>query len=103
MLLDPYGNVGKRIFKGELIDISRGGLRFTVTIASRENARLLLGRQIISIIEIKGKEKLKCFGVIVGGSFLEEGGQEFVVHVNFHQHMEQSSLAQVTNLEMQGI
>ena len=74
-----------------------------MTISSRENARLLLGRQIISVIEIEGKDKLKCFGVIVGGRFQDEGGQEFVVHVNFHQHLEQSSLAQVTNLELQSI
>ena len=104
MLLDPYGNAGKRIFKGELIDISRGGLRFSVTISSRDNARMLLGRQIISIIEIEGKEKVKCYGVIIGGRFKEEGrGQDFVVHVNFHQHLEDSSLIQVTNLEMQSM
>jgi len=100
MLLDPYGNIGKRMFKGELIDISRGGLRFSVNISSRENARLLLGRQIISEIEIEGKDKITCFGIIVGGRFEEEGGREFSVHVNFHQNLERSSVALVKNLEM---
>ena len=100
MLLDPYGNIGKRMFKGELIDISRGGLRFSVNISSRENARLLLGRQIISEIEIEGKDNITCFGIIVGGRFEDEGEQAFSVHVNFHQNLEQASVALVKNLEM---
>ena len=100
MLLDPFGNVGKRSFKGELIDISKGGLRFSVNISNRENARLLLGRQIISELQLGNNETLKCFGVIVGGRYQEETGPAFSVHVNFHRELEQSSFHQVVNLEV---
>jgi CRP-like cAMP-binding protein/HEAT repeat protein len=101
MLLDPYGNVGKRSFKGELIDISRGGLRFAVTISNRENARLLLGRQIVSELVLNDNETLKCFGVIVGGRYQEEDGPKFSVHVNFHRKLEKSSFHRAVNLEVE--
>ncbi len=100
LLLDPYGNAGKRKFRGELIDISRGGLCFSVHISSKENARLLLGRQIISEITLERGEILKCFGVIVGVQNHGKSEQEHSVHVRFYRGMEQQDITRVVNLEI---
>lgn len=100
MLLDPYGNTGKRKFKGEMVDISKGGLCFSIQISSRENARLLLGRQIITEITLINGDILKCFGTIVGVKFSEISTRIFTVHVKFYHTLEQENVNQVLNLEI---
>ena len=100
MLLDPYGNAVKKTFRGELIDISRGGLCFSIHISSLENARTLLGRQIVSEIKLSGGDILKCFGVIVGVKYTERAMQDFSVHVKFYRTLEQAAVMQVVNLEI---
>ena len=80
-LLDQYGHAGKRTFKGEMIDISRGGLGFSIRIANRENARLLLGRQIVTEFGMVGGRLLKCAGLIVGVKFRHDVEQDFSIHV----------------------
>ena len=100
ILLDPYGNAGKKTFRGELIDISKGGLCFSIKISSRENARLLLGRQIITEITLGDGNILKCFGVIVGVKFHELEVHDFSVHVKFFRNLEQVDFKQVINLEI---
>ncbi len=100
ILLDPYGNAGKRSFRGELIDISKGGLCFSIKISSKENARLLLGRQIVTEITLGDGTILKCFGVIVGVKFYETDVQDFSVHVKFYRNLEQVDFKQVINLEL---
>jgi CRP-like cAMP-binding protein/HEAT repeat protein len=100
ILLDPYGNAGKRSFRGELIDISKGGLCFSIKISSRQNARLLLGRQIVTEITLRDGNILKCFGVIVGVKFYEIDVQDFSVHVKFYRSLEQVDFKQVINLEL---
>jgi len=100
ILLDPYGNAGKRSFKGELIDISRGGLCFSIKISSKKNARLLLGRQIVTEITLGDGNILKCFGVIVGVKFNEIETHSFNVHVKFHRNLDLVDFKQVVNLEI---
>ncbi len=100
ILLDPYGNVGKRSFKGELIDISRGGLCFSIKISSKKNARLLLGRQIVTEITLGDGNILKCFGIIVGVKFHEIETHSFTVHVKFHRNLDLVDFKQVVNLEI---
>lgn len=100
ILLDPYGNAGKRSFRGELIDISKGGLCFSIKISTKENARLLLGRQIVTEITLGDGTVLKCFGVIVGVKFYETEVQDFSVHVKFYRNLEQVDFKQVINLEL---
>ena len=100
ILLDPYGNVGKRSFRGELIDISKGGLCFSIKISSKKNARLLLGRQIITEITLTDGNILKCFGVIVGVQFFDKEINDFSVHVKFYRHLDQVDFKKVINLEI---
>lgn len=99
ILLGFYGDSeGKRIFHGEMIDISRGGLSFAIRISKKENAHLLLGRQIISEINLKGKDVLRCFGLIVGVNYKHEIAKEYSVHVKFYSELEQYQVSDVLNL-----
>ncbi len=99
VLLDPYGgSSGRRVFQGEMLDISRGGLSFSIRISKKENAHLLLGRQIISEIKHKGKEVFKAFGLIVGVNFQHEIVKEYSVHVKFYTELEQHQITNVVNL-----
>ncbi len=95
-LLDPYGKKGKRSLKGELIDISRNGLAFIVKISSQNNAKLMLGRQIIS--EIQDAENVvitECYGVVVGIQYQDEGGKASIVHVKFSKKIEDGTFSKI--------
>lgn len=92
MLLDPYGKKGKRNFNGELKDISKAGLAFTIRIANKDNAKLLLGRQIITTISIDGQELSPFSGVIVGVKIHDPQMFDFSVHVKLSKKIDDTSL-----------
>ena len=100
MLLDPFGHTGKRTFKGEMIDISKGGLGFSIRISNRENARLLLGRQIVTEIDVAKGELLKCAGLIVGVKFHHVVEQDFSIHVKLFKKLEQAIVMTIVNQSM---
>ncbi len=81
VLLDPFGSKNKRTFSGELFDISRQGLAFTIRISKSDNARLLLGRHLMTSIYIKDEELPELTGVIVGVRLHEPIMQDYSVHV----------------------
>ena len=95
MLLDPYGKKGKRSFNGELIDISKAGLAFTIRIAKKENAKLLLGRQIVTTISVDGRELTPCTGVIVGVKNQDPVMFDFSVHVKLSKKIDDQSLQKI--------
>jgi len=95
LLLDPFGKKGKRNFNGELIDVSRGGLAFTVRLANKDNAQLLLGRQIITTIAVNGKELRPCTGVIVGVRINDPEMYDFSVHVKLSKKIDGQSLQRI--------
>ncbi len=99
ILLDPYGSKGKRAFKGEMIDISRGGLSFYIRVSKKENVKLLLGKQIQSEIRLSETEILKCHGVVVGAKFSELIEQDISVHVKLYRKIDQAEVIQVTRLQ----
>ena len=99
MLLDVYGESGgRRTFKGEMIDISRGGISFSVRISSKKSAQQLLGRQVVSEIKLRKNEVLKCFGLIVGVRFQHEIVKEFSIHVKFYNELGQQQVSEVLKL-----
>ena len=95
MLLDPYGKKGKRNFNGELRDISKAGLAFTVRIAKKENAKLLLGRQIITTVSVDGQELSPCTGVIVGVKIHDPQMFDFSVHVKLSKKIDDKSFQKI--------
>ncbi len=85
MLLDQYGNSGKKSFKGELADIAVGGLSFFIRISRKENARLLLGRKIGSTIPLPGGGTASCRGQIVAVRPQNYQDSDYSVHVQFDE------------------
>ncbi len=98
MLLDAYGRKGKRVFKGEMIDISRGGLAFYIRVSKKQNVKMLLGRQIISEIQLSKDNMLKCYGVIVGAKVSEMFVTDISVHVKLYRKIDQAQVIRVTRL-----
>jgi hypothetical protein len=98
ILLDPFGNKGKRSFSGELFDISSKGLAFTIRISSTDNASLLLGRHIITTILIGDDELPQQHGIIVGVRLHEQSKQDFSVHVKLSKKMDEAAFKKVISL-----
>jgi CRP-like cAMP-binding protein len=98
ILLDSYGKKEQSSIEGEMIDISRGGLAFSFAIANKDNAKLLLGRQIISEIHLKSGGTLKCSGIIVGVRFPQIADRDCSVHVKFYTLMEQTDVMRLNRV-----
>ena len=99
VLFDPYGNKGKRSFRGELIDISRNGLAFFIKISSQNNAKLMLGRQIVSEIRMINDEVItECSGIVVGVRYHDEVVRDFTVHVKLSQKIDEVAFSRILGL-----
>jgi CRP-like cAMP-binding protein len=98
MLLDPYGDREKKTFTGELMDISEGGLAFVVRISRKDNAKLLLGRQVVTIIPLGRQKEIQCQGVIVGVRLFKNDINNFSVHVRLFKKLEQTALKQLVGM-----
>ena len=99
LLLDPYGNKGKRSFRGELLDISRNGLAFIIKISSRNNAKLLLGRQILTTLQQNTGEVLsECSGVVVGVRYHDMIAKDSTVHIKLSQKIEDAAFTKILAL-----
>jgi hypothetical protein len=99
VLFDPYGNKGKRSFRGELVDISRNGLAFIVKVSTRDNAKLMLGRQIVSEIRGIGDDVVtECSGIIVGVKYHNVIAKDFTVHVKLSQKIEDAAFSKIIGL-----
>ncbi len=98
ILLDPFGNKGKRSFSGELFDISSKGLAFTIRISSTDNASLLLGRHIITNIKIGDEELPQQHGIIVGVRSYESNKLNFSVHVKLSKMMDENAFKKIVLL-----
>jgi hypothetical protein len=99
VLFDPYGNKGKKSFRGELIDISRNGLAFIIKISSLNNAKLMLGRQIVS--EIRGIEDevvTECGGIVVAVKYPNAVASDFTVHVKLSKKIEDTAFSKIIAL-----
>jgi HEAT repeat protein len=90
ILFDPYGHAGRKTFKGEMTDLARGGLSFSIRISSLDNARLLLGRQIAMEIGPISGDVLRCGGIIVGARSHHLAPQGFSIHVKLFTKLEQA-------------
>lgn len=100
-LLDQYGNPGKRSFKGELADISTGGLSFFIRISRKENARLLLGRGLRTSITLGQGEVVNCYGQIVAVRFQQYVESDYSVHVQFREPKESGLIKKIVRMHNQ--
>lgn len=92
--LQITGTKGKVLssFKGEMEDISRGGLSFVVRITKKENSRLLLGRDIKAIIPLTSGGEQKLFGTVIGVQICDPIHSDYSVHVKFVDELERHIL-----------
>ena len=81
---DVFDTEEPRRYAAQLIDISISGLCLSARIASQDKARLLLGRRIQVNMTVSGEEIL-VIGSIVGVQYLDATNQDYTVHVNLVQ------------------
>lgn len=84
-LLDANGYPSAQRFRGRLEDVSIGGLSLLIRISRKENARLFLGRRIVSLLPLGVNAVRECRGEIVGVSVQDVIDQDYLVHVRFDQ------------------
>lgn len=84
-LLDKFGNASMKSFKGEIADLSSSGLSFYIRISRKENARLMLGRSIKTLLPVPGKESITIVGQVVAVKFQQYGVSDYSVHVQFNE------------------
>ncbi|NOR26270.1 MAG: cyclic nucleotide-binding domain-containing protein [Desulforhopalus sp.] len=97
-LMDPYGNKEKRTFNGELFDISRQGMAFTIRISNTNKARLLLGRHIKTVIIVGNEELPPLIGVVVGVRLYAPIVQDFSVHVKLSKKIDETSYNKILSV-----
>ena len=90
-LLNRSGEPIGKSFKGELSDISVGGLSFEIRISKEETARLLLGRRIsiaFNTSKSMSGQKIDRSGIIVG--VYPFPFEDYSIHVKFDKMLAQS-------------
>jgi CRP-like cAMP-binding protein len=92
ILLDGYGKPSPQQFRGQMEDISNGGLSLLIRISNKENARLLLGRGLISSLPVGGKGVREFSGEIVGVTLQDYVDKDYLVHVRFIEPMNEADL-----------
>ncbi|MFP4033493.1 MAG: hypothetical protein ACLFTV_18205, partial [Desulfococcaceae bacterium] len=97
-LLGPGGSATGKLFKGNLRDISVGGISFGIRSPNRKNTSLLLGRDLEMLLDFpsalgpalgvemmmsKGSPKIriKHVGRVIGVSHM--AGEDYAVHIQF--------------------
>jgi CRP-like cAMP-binding protein len=82
-------------FRGDMDDISQGGLSFMVRITRKENSRLLLGRKIRAAIPLSAGGEQQLYGTVIGVQFCDPIRSDYSVHVRFDRELDRSLLQQI--------
>ncbi len=96
-LLNQSGEKSNRVFKGEVADISAGGLTFFIKVSSKENSRLLLGRGIKTTLLGPGGKVINCVGQIVAVRLMNYVESEYSVHVRFNDPLLETLVKSIIN------
>jgi hypothetical protein len=91
--------------KGDLSDISAGGVSFFIRISKKENSRMLLGRSVRVLLpgsETAGKIAERQ-GVIMAVRGYHAMENEYSVHVRFDTEMHHHELQRLSQLVMGGV
>lgn len=98
LLMDSYGSAGHRSFVGQLQDISQGGFCYAIGIANRDNARLLLGRQVRFQLQLEDDTQVEMEGVIVGIEPVEQKKELYMVHVRLLQFLSAAEASKIVEM-----
>jgi hypothetical protein len=102
ILLDRYGKDTGIASKGDLTDISTGGVSFFIHISQKKNARLLLGRTVRVVMPTESILSGRVFsaeGVIVAIRSHRVMHNEYSAHVRFDQLLGKNDLQGILNVK----
>ena len=95
-LIDHNGKPIGRGFRGELADISQGGLSYLIRISKKENTRLLLGRTMRITIPIGDDPgHLLLEGIAIGVQPFQLLESDFSVHLKFPEVIDHDILQKI--------
>ena len=97
-LLNKEGKETEITFKGDLFDISRGGLSFCVRVSRKKNANMLFGSRIrvgVPVGRASNKRQLFFNGKVVAVRGHHVIGNEYSLHVQFDEQLSHQELQQV--------
>lgn len=96
ILLDEQGKETGIGAKGDLLDISRGGLSFSLRFSKKKNAAALLGKQIrVNIRTDASRTSFSCNAVVKAVRCHDFVGNDYSVHVEFQDELSQMEMQQV--------
>lgn len=94
-LLDKMGKETDVSFKGDLFDISRGGVSFCVRVSKKKNAGMLFGKKITISIpsgNVTAKKQQTHVGRIIAVKGHHIVGNEYSLHVEFEKELSHEEL-----------
>ncbi|GAB6097238.1 hypothetical protein JCM14469_34920 [Desulfatiferula olefinivorans] len=96
-LLDTSGKPMGKPFKGNLMDLSVGGLAFMIKANRKETTRLLLGRKLNMAIGIQlGGAPIQVSGVGTIMSARERDDAEVSLHLKFDKTLDEQTMADIS-------
>lgn len=85
-VVDSDGTAAERSFRGELDNISQGGLAFLMRIVKRENRWQLFGRRLLVTVKVE-ETSLQFKGVVVAVTVQDLQNHDYAIHIVFDQPM----------------
>jgi len=92
-----FNNSGKplgKTFRGDLVDISSGGISFLMKVSRPENARILLGRNLKMTLALNGKKiqkKITRPGKVIGVH--QRQFSDYSIHIQFKKLLDEKIIA----------
>ncbi|MCK9174487.1 MAG: cyclic nucleotide-binding domain-containing protein [Desulforhopalus sp.] len=96
--LNPAGKYSRRpnhIFKGELLDISRGGVAFSLKLSHHEKSREMLSQQILTGLETAHGFSVDYPGIVVGVRLFDSLSQRYSVHIKFAREIDHDEFMEI--------
>lgn len=88
LLLDKSGSSTGSGVKGDLYDISKGGISCLIRSSQKNNVIKLFGRKVRASLPSGDRQALSKNGVIVAVKGHHAAGNEYSVHVEFEKHLD---------------
>ncbi|EKD34078.1 MAG: hypothetical protein ACD_75C02479G0002, partial [uncultured bacterium] len=96
VLLDEQGNETGIGAKGDLLDISRGGLSFSLRFSKKKNAAALLGKKIrVNIRTDTSISSFSCDALVMAIRCHDYVGNDYSLHVEFQKELNKVEMQQV--------
>ncbi len=97
-LLDDKGQYTGAMPKGDLADISVGGISFTIRLSRKSNAKILLGRKVRVMLPGAGEKEgteAGVMGEVLAVRSLQAVENEYSVHIRFEEVLQEGLLKKI--------